>query len=345
MFSVDGTARHTQPTPIGGAMRFGASEAAPGGEQLSLDWVHVRPYTASGTFVSRVFERAGATNWGLYWTADTPSGTTLAMSVRAGDENPPSGSAWAPVGAAGLTGQSGRYVQYQAELGTTNTERTPLLRQVTISYNDNGAPTILVRTPASGTTDVSRGTTVVVQFSEAMDAATFTGETFRLQAGATVVPATLLVSGDTATLTPSSLLGYLTSYTVTVAGTVTDAAGNPLGLDDTWSFTTVAQDLTGPEIVNRTPAPSATGVASTANVVVQFNEPVRRDLDGTTFFLRESGSRRTSPRPSRPSATPPPWTRPPTWRSTGPTRRRSRARSPTSPGTPSAPTRCGRSRP
>ena len=50
--------------------------------------------------------------------------------------------------APGPTGQSGRYLQYRAELGTTDTERTPLLRQVTIGYNDNEAPTIL--TPHSG---------------------------------------------------------------------------------------------------------------------------------------------------------------------------------------------------
>ena len=87
-FFVDGTSRHTS-TPIAEAMRIGASDVTSGDVQLSLDWLRASPYASAGTFVSRVFDGGGATNWGtLSWTADTV-GTTLAMSVRAGDTNPP----------------------------------------------------------------------------------------------------------------------------------------------------------------------------------------------------------------------------------------------------------------
>ena len=63
-----------------------------------------------------------------------------------------------PVAAAGPTGQSGRYLQYQAELATTDTERTPLLRQVTIGYNrQTERPTILTPHAGHGATDVRAG--------------------------------------------------------------------------------------------------------------------------------------------------------------------------------------------
>src|SRR3989442_15802232 len=79
-------------------------------------------------------------------------------------------------------------------------------------------------------------------FSKAMNAATITTATFRLRAaGSTAdVPAMVTVNaaGTVATLTPSSPLGAGTVYTATVAGSVTDAIGTPLGADSLWSFTT-----------------------------------------------------------------------------------------------------------
>ena len=53
-------------------------------------------------------------------------------------------------------------------------------------------------------------------------------------------------TGNTATLDPNADLDPNAVYNVTVAGTVTDSNGNPLGADDTWSFTTAPHvfDLT-----------------------------------------------------------------------------------------------------
>ena len=52
------------------------------------------------------------------------------------------------------------------------------------------------------------------------------------------MPASVSYAGNTATLDPNADLDPSAVYNVTVAGTVTDANGNPLGADDTWSFTT-----------------------------------------------------------------------------------------------------------
>ena len=54
------------------------------------------------------------------------------------------------------------------------------------------------------------------------------------------MPATVGYATGVATLNPDGDLAYATTYTATVDATVSDVAGNPLGTDVTWSFTTVA---------------------------------------------------------------------------------------------------------
>jgi hypothetical protein len=72
--------------------------------------------------------------------------------------------------------------------------------------------------------------------------------------GGTAVPATVAYDAGTltATLTPSAALDPSTTYTATVQGSnpggppvVTDAAGNALVNDESWSFTTAAPDSSG----------------------------------------------------------------------------------------------------
>src|SRR3989441_1001938 len=148
-----------------------------------------------------------------------------------------------------------------------------------------------VQAPAPGATGVPLNTTVTASFSKAMNAATITTATFRLRAaGSTAdVPATVTVNaaGTLATLTPSSPLGAGTVYTATVAGSVTDAIGTPLGADSLWSFTT---DV-APTVTAQAPAPGATGVP----FFLMIRRPPRSTLfPYTTLFrsfrLRAAGS-------------------------------------------------------
>jgi concanavalin A-like lectin/glucanase superfamily protein/Big-like domain-containing protein len=112
--------------------------------------------------------------------------------------------------------------------------------------SDIAAPAIVMRTPAASATLVAPGTSVTVDFSEQMLAASFSAAVFRLRAADAVsdVPATVSITGATAALTPQSPLACGTAYDVVLAGTVTDLAGNALGSDVTWTFTTSAA-LTG----------------------------------------------------------------------------------------------------
>src|SRR5204862_411506 len=108
---------------------------------------------------------------------------------------------------------------------------------------DTTAPVVGAVSPADGATNVVPSVQITATFSESLDPATVTGSTFDLRdATNTLVPATVGYSNgtETATLTPLSPLAFSTSYTATLQGGpggITDAAGNPLVSDYTWSFT------------------------------------------------------------------------------------------------------------
>lgn len=105
---------------------------------------------------------------------------------------------------------------------------------------DTTNPTVSVRSPSSGATGVSANSTIVVTFSETMQASTASAITVAGVSGVVTANGTNTVF----TFTPSLPLADSTQYTVTVAGaTAKDASGLCLvstcpGTDDAWSFTT-----------------------------------------------------------------------------------------------------------
>jgi hypothetical protein len=111
---------------------------------------------------------------------------------------------------------------------------------------DTTAPTVVAVTPADGATGINAGPTITATFSEAMDPATLTPQTFILRDPSNVeVPATVTYNDATgkATLRPSGALRYGARYTATIAGGASgtrakDTAGNAPAANYSWSFTT-----------------------------------------------------------------------------------------------------------
>jgi hypothetical protein len=103
---------------------------------------------------------------------------------------------------------------------------------------DDDAPTVRSTAPADGATDESPFAAVTVRFSEAMAPGTLTDASFTLDQGTAPVPGTVSYAGETATFVPSTELALDTTYTATIATTVTDLAGNELADTYTFSFTT-----------------------------------------------------------------------------------------------------------
>jgi Ca2+-binding RTX toxin-like protein len=156
---------------------------------------------------------------------------------------------------------------------------------------DTTAPTVTARTPAVNATGVAQTATVTATFSEPVNGVS--GTTFRLRnaVNGLNVPATVTMSGNTATLTPTAPLANNTQYTATLTGgaaAIRDLAGNPLATTS-WSFRT-ALDTTPPTVTARTPAPGATGVPVGSNVVVTFSEPVVPGAN--SFTLTNAAGRR-----------------------------------------------------
>ena len=155
-YYVDGSLVVTHSANFGSTqMRPAASDFNAGGSDVAVDWLHMSPYPGAGSFTSRVLDAGQSADWGaLSWIANTPTGTSVVLNVRTGNTPTPDGSwsSFTPINANGgdIPGNS-RYLQYRADLSSTDQGTTPALSQVTASYNagaDTTPPTIVGRTPA-----------------------------------------------------------------------------------------------------------------------------------------------------------------------------------------------------
>ena len=147
------------------------------------------------------------------------------------------------------------------------------------SQVDFVAPVIQSVSPTDGATNVSRLPTILVTFSEAIDAATLTGSNLRLLGPGASVVATA-ISYDPAsfalTMTPLDSLYNDVVYTISVKagqGGVADVAGNPLEFDFASTFK-IIRDTNPPYVVSFSPSNGATGVSVNAIPTIVFSEPV-----------------------------------------------------------------------
>jgi hypothetical protein len=107
-------------------------------------------YVRRGEVVSEVLDAKLVSTWGaLSWKAETPAGTSVAVSVRAGNVALPdeTWSAWMPcvpdADAARAKAPNARYLQYRIEMKSDDPKRTPEVRQIALRYRTNNqAPEI-----------------------------------------------------------------------------------------------------------------------------------------------------------------------------------------------------------
>jgi acid phosphatase type 7 len=147
---------------------------------------------------------------------------------------------------------------------------------------DTTAPTVTNVAPADGATGVAVATNVEATFSEAMDENSVeTAGNFTLVKHGTTTPMAATVSYDpatnSATLNPNTDLEAGVTYTATVKGGangVKDAAGNPLGADKVWTFTTTAAPVdTTPPDTTITSGPLGTAKSRDATFTFSSTEP------------------------------------------------------------------------
>src|SRR5262249_38518701 len=126
---------------------------------------------------------------------------------------------------------------------------------------DTTAPVLGTTAPGDGATGVPINQAITATFSEAMDASTINTNTFTLLQGTTPVAGTVSYPNGTAVFTPPDNLALPTRHTSEITTGAKDLAGNPLGSNMSWSFTTgVAPDTTAPVLGATAPGDGATGV-------------------------------------------------------------------------------------
>lgn len=131
---------------------------APGSYQWRIEKRGVGYYN-SGTYISKAFDSGAlGTIWSkINWTADITSGTNITISTRTGDVITPdqTWTVWSnelndSMGTQ-ITSLRARYIQYRATLSTLYSSETPLLKEVTITYNLNTALAPDLSNPANNT--------------------------------------------------------------------------------------------------------------------------------------------------------------------------------------------------
>jgi hypothetical protein len=137
VFWVDGAQVATFNVSLGANMIAMASDFSVDGSVVTVDWLRVTPYQSPGSFTSRVFDQGATTTWGAAtWSATTPAGTSVALFVRKGDTPVPDGTwtAFASVPSSGsIIGGASRYIQYRADLATSDVGQTPVLDGVALA--------------------------------------------------------------------------------------------------------------------------------------------------------------------------------------------------------------------
>ena len=136
--------------------------------------------------------------------------------------------------------------------------------------------------PDTGATAVAISAQPAVTFSEAMDPATITASSVRLQLanGTSVAQApgspALAASGRTARIMPAASLLHSTTYHILVTTAARDAQGTALATTFMMSagFTTAAVPTTPPTVTSTAPADGATGVPAGTQPTITFSEPM-----------------------------------------------------------------------
>lgn len=135
-YFIDDVLVRAEPIVISSQMRPAISDYNNDATPVLVDWFRILPYAVSGTFTSRVYDAGSSKNWEtLTASTDLPAGTTIAIFVRKGDSAVPSGSwtSFAQVNSGNNVGGSSRYIQYKADLSTTNANYTPVLKDISIN--------------------------------------------------------------------------------------------------------------------------------------------------------------------------------------------------------------------
>jgi len=164
----------------------------------------------------------------------------------------------------------------------------------TLSISAAGAPTISSLSPADNATGVLLDANLVITFSESVTADTgnitiYKASDDTIFEAIAVTDAKVSGSGTaTITINPSSSFVAGESYYVLIAATAFNASTTPFTSFAGISSTTVFNFsvVTAPRLSSSTPSDNATGVSTTANIVLTFSEIV--DVESGNIIIKKT---------------------------------------------------------
>jgi methionine-rich copper-binding protein CopC len=149
----------------------------------------------------------------------------------------------------------------------------------TTGKTDMTPPTIKSTSPKDGATGVTVSTDVNIEFSELVDAKS-AESAFSISPS---VPGKITWSGASMIFVHSyDQLKFNTEYTVSIANTVTDLAGNKMKDAYQFKFKTVES---APEVTGTTPRHKETGVKLDASISMTFSRPMSTDSVEGSFSI------------------------------------------------------------
>lgn len=153
------------------------------------------------------------------------------------------------------------------------------------SGGDKLAPTVVAMAPANAATGVARNTNVVVTFSEAMDEASLTAAVVLHRGNATgtavLATGTYSATAFAFTLDPQTDLEPYGEYTVTVATTAEDVAGNALATGSSAMFRAVDDTLPSAPA-----APTDAGAYDDASVTFTWSAAIDTGSGVASYVLQ-----------------------------------------------------------
>jgi chitodextrinase len=150
-------------------------------------------------------------------------------------------------------------------------------------------PAIISTSPANHATNVQTDPlTISAVFSEAMN--TLSAQNVNNFTIEGVAPAGIHYddASHTVTFTPFAPLASGATFTATISGNVQDVAGNAMGTDYVWSFTTTTTPIvTPPSVVSTSPAINATNVPVNTLITAVFSETIALTtiMNGSNFSV------------------------------------------------------------
>ncbi len=168
------------------------------------------------------------------------------------------------------------YNEYTVTL-TTDIEDlagNPLLEEYSISFTiepDTYPPIIISHTPNDNDIDVSRTTTIEIEFDEDINPSSVTPSTVYIEdSNNNIIQGTLLYSNKIITFTPNQNFEYITTYNVFVTNGIEDTSGNTLQTGTVFSFTT--EDYL--KVISHTPNMNESEVETSIFIEINFNKSI-----------------------------------------------------------------------